>query len=95
MKYKIGDKVRVRSDLVINYDYGDCDFIEDMIEYKGNLVTICECNRDSYHIKEDGGYWFWTGLEILTPISSDAFIGFKNNKFEITNFDFDFKQKGD
>lgn len=63
MKYKVGDKVRVRDDLVVDKRYGnkgDVWFREDMARYKGREVTISMVGRDFYRIKGDIFYWTWT-----------------------------------
>ena len=61
MKYKVGDKVRIRKDLMIFERYGKQTFIEQMEKYKGMPATISEVFSDSYHIKEDKGEnWNWT-----------------------------------
>lgn len=70
MKYKVGDKVRVRSDLKENTRYGEQIFSPDMRPFLGKIVEISEILiEDSYHIKEtDGGYgWFWTD-EMFEPV---------------------------
>lgn len=60
MKYKIGDKVKVRNDLKVQR-YGDKTFVERMEKYKGKLVTISEEFPGFYHIKEDKNEnWDWT-----------------------------------
>lgn len=60
MKYKIGDKVKVRNDLKVQR-YGDKTFVERMEKYKGKLVTISEEFPGFYHIKEDKNEnWNWT-----------------------------------
>lgn len=40
MKYKVGDKVKVRSDLKVGKDYGEHDFVHDMFKFVGKIVTI-------------------------------------------------------
>ena len=59
MKYKVGDKVKVRSDLEVDKDYDGVRFVELMEKYKGEMVTIAEvlCNN-RYNIKEDNKEWF-------------------------------------
>lgn len=73
MKYKVGDKVRVRDDLVIDNDYGDSyvSFTSDMAYYKGQVVTISEVGDYFYKIKEDSLYnWSWVD-EMFEDVSDD------------------------
>ena len=48
MKYKVGDKVRVRKDLEVGKDYGNHDVVEDMKKYKGKEFIIDDTNLGSY-----------------------------------------------
>ena len=67
MKYKVGDKVRVRDDLEIGKWYSMnnrtfSDFVNsEMVKFKGEDVTILDDNCfGMYLVKEDGGKWHWT-----------------------------------
>lgn len=67
MKYKIGDKVRVRDDLrlgeVCKMENGtDYDsVVPEMLKFKGKEVTISAYNDiNKYQISEDRGSWNWT-----------------------------------
>lgn len=60
MKYKVGDKVRVRKDLQIGTNYGDYMFVSGMDDYKGSDVTISEAFSSVCYIKEDNEKWGWT-----------------------------------
>lgn len=55
MKYKVGDKVRVREDLNINEKYGFLYAIDGMIKEK--IVTIAYVYDGYYGIKEDVFMW--------------------------------------
>ena len=55
MKYKVGDKVRVREDLNINEKYGFLYAIDEMIKKK--IVTIAYVYDGYYGIKEDVFMW--------------------------------------
>lgn len=46
MEYKVGDRVRIRSDLVAGKNYGGFDFIEEMEEYKGKTLKIIKVVYD-------------------------------------------------
>jgi len=69
MKYKVGDRVRIRKDLVVDKSYADADhtecyFTEEMgkVKEKYDYATIKTCNdhhNDRYQICEDNsGYWW-------------------------------------
>ena len=64
MKYKIGDKVRIRRDLEVEERYGCNVFTKSMEQFKGKLVTIidvsCVIDKTFYDIKEDDRNFFWT-----------------------------------
>lgn len=74
MKYKVGDKVKVREDLEVDKRYGTEEFIEEMEEYKGKIVTIDTVNEDDYYIEEDKQSWSWTE-EMLEDIEEEKSIG--------------------
>ena len=57
MKYKVGDKVRVRRDLQIRTHYGALMFVSGMNDYKGSVVTISKVYSTYYCIEEDIGTW--------------------------------------
>lgn len=60
MKYKVGDKVKIREDLDINKMYGGWDCSNDMTTCRGMIATIIKCEDDSYQIDADDGYYIWT-----------------------------------
>ena len=74
MKYKIGDKVRVRQwdDMAKEYgfinsvkrdiDIPGCTFVNSMKKFCGSVVTISNIVSDNsrYLIKEDNQEWYWT-----------------------------------
>ena len=70
MKFKVGDKVRVKSLDWYNankdvrgdiYFDGNYYFVEKMSKYCGELITIkyVSCTYDGYCIIEDGGLYTW------------------------------------
>lgn len=69
MKYKIGDKVRVREDLEECKFYG-FNFNKKMAELKGKVVEIEDVGSTSYSIKEDRYFWaeeMFSGLAKSEP----------------------------
>ncbi len=60
MKYKIGDRVRVRENLTVGEYYDNRSFTKDMSKLSGEVVTIDVVNAQTYKIKEDGVEWYWT-----------------------------------
>jgi len=60
MKYKVGDRVRVRKDLEVDKGYDDACFAEGMKKYLGKIVTIATDGGVFYSIKEDNGAFYWT-----------------------------------
>ena len=65
MKYKVGDRARVRSDLKVGKGYGEHAFVHDMFKFRGKIVTIESVWKQGYRIEEDT-YW-WTD-EMLEPV---------------------------
>ena len=70
MKYKVGDKVRVRSDLKENTRYGGEIFARDMAEYLGKTVEITKVLDDVYCIKGTEREWRWTD-EMFEPVEEE------------------------
>ena len=60
MKYKVGDKVRIREDLVIGGNYGGSVAVDDMTDMGGNVVTIERVGNLGYYIEEDPDGYCWT-----------------------------------
>lgn len=60
MKYKVGDRVRIREDLQPNVEYEGYYFVPDMGDFKGEIATVINVYGDGYRINEDGGDWKWT-----------------------------------
>lgn len=57
-KFKIGDKVMVRPDLVDDVYYNSVYVNKDMIKLRGKFVTITSVNgTDRYYIKENSYTW--------------------------------------
>lgn len=50
MKYKVGDKVNVRSDLVVGCSYGGFVFLEEMKDFLGKECLITHAERRCYEL---------------------------------------------
>lgn len=70
MRYKVGDKVRVRSDLEENTRYGGKIFVRGMAVHRGKNVEISKVHDDAYYIKESDREWFWTD-EMFEPVEEE------------------------
>lgn len=73
MKYKVGDKVRVRKDLRVGSAYDHWLVVSAMMKYRGMTVTIAAVGFNYYHIEEDGAGWSWTD-EMLEPICTEKIV---------------------
>jgi len=69
MKFKVGDKVRVRQEKALEREFGvdscgriKCNpaFVRAMRRFCGQIVTITGVYDDHYYIKEDSREWGWT-----------------------------------
>lgn len=75
MRFKVGDKVRVREDLVVNEWYGLCYFARDMEKFKGKVFTIKEVfdyYAETYHLA-GGEDWEWTD-SMLEPVEEKEMV---------------------
>jgi len=70
MKYKVGDKVRIKANLVANEEYGDKIFVRSMKKFTGKTATIFKVGINYYILKIDkeNVCWGWTD-EMLEPVS--------------------------
>ena len=68
MKYKAGDKVRVRKDLVAGKRYGCYPAVSKMVEKSGKIATIRTVHSDFYEIYKD--VYSWTD-EMFEPVEEE------------------------
>lgn len=74
MKYKVGDKVRIREDLVMGGNYGGSVAVDDMVDMGGNVVTIGRVGEvHGYYIEEDPDDYCWTD-EMFEPVKEMSAI---------------------
>jgi len=60
MKYKVGDKVKVRDDLMVGNCYSYYAYCGNMVNFRGKTVTIKTVAYDFYRIEEDRQTSYWT-----------------------------------
>lgn len=77
MKYKVGDKVRIRKDLSIGSEYDNVLFASTMARFRGKVVTIADILGGGYEIQEDERRHYWT--EKMIKRKSEEVV-FKGNK---------------
>ena len=70
MKFKVGEKVKIKKNLKEGYDF-KYYVADEMEKFKGKTVTIYSVNSEAYRIEEDNMRWEWTedmfeGLAIIT-----------------------------
>jgi hypothetical protein len=70
MKYEIGNRVKIREDLIADKMYGDNMFASGMIPWRGQIATIVLCTVDGY-LLEHGGNWYWTD-EMIEGLASES-----------------------
>ncbi len=70
MKYKVGDVVKVRSDLDVNKRYKRFYVTTNMIEFKGKFVRIERVFDNYYNIYEDLNKWSWND-EMFEPLTEE------------------------
>lgn len=77
MKYKVGDKVKIRKDLILLATYGNATFHIGMGHLRGETVTICgmEEKESRYRINESS---FTITDEMLEPIDTGTYKIFSN-----------------
>ena len=72
MKFKVGDEVKVRNDLVVDDKYGLDYFMSDMEEFKDRNFIIEQVLDDKYILKNTDG-WLWTD-EMLETVEEKEMV---------------------
>ena len=72
MKYKVGDKVKIRADLIEGEYYG-CEYFSCyMKKFLGKVCTISDIYEDAYILKEDEETWKWRWTdEMIEDVKED------------------------
>lgn len=74
LKYKVGDKVKIRKDLIVGETYGRAIFVKSMSDYVGHTLTIHSLRGDYYLV--GGNCWSWT----------DNMLEDNTNKYKVDMF---------
>ena len=81
MKYKIGDKVRIRKDLVADNYYGGVCYVDYMDGFKGKECVITDMDGISYQMDN---FNFWWTDEMLEPVDEGALLEYALEKLGMT-----------
>lgn len=86
MKYKIGDRVKIRKDLEENKQYGTHYFVEAMSKMRGLTLTIDEeYDNGTYRMKEIGYNWTEEMIEGLAEETiNEKILEFVFKKYNVT-----------
>ena len=66
--YKVGDKVLIRDDLVVNEEYDECVFVSSMANGRGKQAKIQQIRvspKRRYRLDIDNGTWLWSDPMLL------------------------------
>ena len=81
MKYKVGDKVRVRKDLVLDNVYGGVCYVDAMDELKDKEAIITKVGNIAYQINN---FTCWWSEEMLEPVNERTLLEYALEKLGIT-----------
>lgn len=87
-KFNVGDKVRVRKDLVMYKPYGGQLFVDGMVELRGKIVTI-KCVADSFYcVEEDKNIcpYSWTDEMLETVVTNWDKVKEEAMKLKVEDF---------
>ena len=75
MKFKVGDKVRIKKDLSIDKTYG-ITVVSSMEKYAGRIMTVSRITNFGYRLKEDNEEWHWSEdtMEIVTKPTKEELL---------------------
>ena len=81
MKYKVGDKVRVRKDLEPGNFYGKDYYISSMDKFKGEKCVITEIWDQSYQINN---FSYWWSEEMFESVDDEKVLEYALEKLGMT-----------
>ena len=83
-KFKVGDYVKVKEDLVVNWKYYNEDgetyeyFVSKMAKYKGKILQVIAVAENKYRLNKDLPYLFID--EMLESVNDDVVFVAKQEK---------------
>ena len=92
MKYKVGDKVRVRKDLESGNFYGKDYYISSMDKFKGEKCVITEIWDQSYQINNFG---YWWSEEMFESVDDEKVLEYALEKLGMTKEELEDKMNED
>ena len=81
MKYKIGDKVKIRKDLVPGNCYGKVYYASTMNKFKAMKCIVTDINDGIYNIN-NSEYWF--SEEMLEVVDNEIILEYALRKLGMT-----------
>jgi hypothetical protein len=72
MKFRVGDKVKIREDLIVGKSYNGWDFIEGMNQYKGQIKLVKSAEVGYYTFEGDGYGWTDSMLEEVIKLPKEV-----------------------
>ena len=81
MKYKIGDKVRIRKDLVPGDKYGGVYYVDHMDELKGKEAIITNVGMVAYQLND---FTCWWSEEMFEPVNKRTLLEYALEKLGMT-----------
>lgn len=83
MNHEIGDKVKIRGDLIVGATYGNCEFVKEMSIFSGSSAVITEIitKDEQYRINVDNGLFYWHD-SMFSDSWMDRIIGFASKKYK-------------
>ena len=89
MKYKTGDRVKIREDLIEDEEYGGHYFVSRMEPWRGKTVTIVHCGKYDYLLEGCAGF-LWTDEMIEGLAVEDDAVNhpshYTDGKIEVIDF---------
>lgn len=80
MKYKVGDKVRIRKDLKVGKKYGGCVFTEKMNNLVGETARITYVYRHNRKYQVDSSHHFWADEMFEGKVNGNIHIHTESNQ---------------